>query len=313
MRAPFSSTFNMKSVTTMTGVSEHTLRAWESRYEAVQPRRSTNGRRLYTESDVERLRLLARLVERGHAIGGIANLSDRDLAARVVASDRMQPKADEAAADQDAPTILVDEIMASIRSFDLVAVQRSLHEGRFRFGVRLFVLGVVAALMVEIGSLVATGDLTVAHEHSLSAVVKAHLMELLFSVSPATGAPRVAFATMEGDLHEIGLLISAVLCANRGFGIVYVGPNMPPHPLGDALRAIRTDLLVLGITDLPHGMAKWDPASYVAELGRRLPPKHEVWLGGLPRLDIALKGVKVRWRHIKSLAELDKALGERKA
>ncbi len=47
---------------------------WERRYDAVVPFRSEAGTRLYTRSDVDRLILIKRLVDRGDAISMVANL-----------------------------------------------------------------------------------------------------------------------------------------------------------------------------------------------------------------------------------------------
>ncbi len=51
-----------------------TLRIWERRYGVVSPPKSASGQRLYSSQDVQRLTLLKKLVERGHAIGSIARL-----------------------------------------------------------------------------------------------------------------------------------------------------------------------------------------------------------------------------------------------
>jgi DNA-binding transcriptional MerR regulator len=51
-----------------------TLRIWERRYGVVAPPKSASGQRLYSSQDVQRLILLKKLVERGHAIGSIARL-----------------------------------------------------------------------------------------------------------------------------------------------------------------------------------------------------------------------------------------------
>src|SRR5687768_13191910 len=67
---------NVKTVTKLTGLNEHTLRAWERRYSAVLPKRADNGRRVYTREHVDRLRLLVQLQERGYAIGQIAGLDN---------------------------------------------------------------------------------------------------------------------------------------------------------------------------------------------------------------------------------------------
>src|ERR671915_1384914 len=61
------------------GVNPHVLRAWERRYRVVTPVRSEGGQRLYSDLDVERLRLLRRLTGRGHGIGQLAKLSNEEL------------------------------------------------------------------------------------------------------------------------------------------------------------------------------------------------------------------------------------------
>ena len=70
--------FPIRAVARMTGLSVDTLRAWERRYQAVVPDRGDRGR-VYTDRDVERLKLLAGLVANGHAIGSIAAKSDTAL------------------------------------------------------------------------------------------------------------------------------------------------------------------------------------------------------------------------------------------
>ena len=55
------------------------IRAWERRYGAVISQRTSTNRRLYSDSDIEKLSLLKRAVGSGRRIGDIANLSYDDL------------------------------------------------------------------------------------------------------------------------------------------------------------------------------------------------------------------------------------------
>ena len=73
------SQYSIQVVSNITGIGVHTLRAWEKRYKAVVPERSENGRRMYKDSDVEKLKLLAELCSIGNQIGTIANLSIEEL------------------------------------------------------------------------------------------------------------------------------------------------------------------------------------------------------------------------------------------
>ena len=71
--------YTIGAVARMTGLSTHVLRKWEARYGLIDPVRSTTGRRRYSSDDLTKLRSLATLVHRGHAISGLASLSAHDL------------------------------------------------------------------------------------------------------------------------------------------------------------------------------------------------------------------------------------------
>ncbi|HDR9203889.1 TPA: MerR family transcriptional regulator [Burkholderia vietnamiensis] len=58
-----------------------TLRIWERRYGVVAPPKTPSGQRMYSDDDVQRIRLLKALVNQGHAIGSIASLSRDELEA----------------------------------------------------------------------------------------------------------------------------------------------------------------------------------------------------------------------------------------
>jgi MerR family transcriptional regulator, light-induced transcriptional regulator len=59
----------------LAGLPVTTLRVWERRYGVVAAPKTATGQRLYSALDVQRLRLLKRLTDCGHAIGSVAGLS----------------------------------------------------------------------------------------------------------------------------------------------------------------------------------------------------------------------------------------------
>ena len=69
----------IRVVAQRTGLSPATLRAWERRYQVVEPGRSAGGQRLYSDRDVERLRRLHQLTEAGRPISLVASLPDEAL------------------------------------------------------------------------------------------------------------------------------------------------------------------------------------------------------------------------------------------
>lgn len=82
--------FRIGAVSEITGIPPETLRAWERRYGSIEPDRTASGFRVYSEADVERLILLKRLCQRGHAIGSIARLETDDLRCRLARCEEMR-------------------------------------------------------------------------------------------------------------------------------------------------------------------------------------------------------------------------------
>jgi DNA-binding transcriptional MerR regulator len=74
--------FNIGAVARLTGIARERIRIWERRYGAVTPHRDAANNRLYSQEDVDRLLLIRRLVDAGHAIGQIARLTRAELEAR---------------------------------------------------------------------------------------------------------------------------------------------------------------------------------------------------------------------------------------
>lgn len=70
----------------LVGMPTATLRIWEQRYGAISPQTSTSGQRLFSDLDIERLRLLRRLVQRGHAIRSVAKMNNTALLALLAVS-----------------------------------------------------------------------------------------------------------------------------------------------------------------------------------------------------------------------------------
>ena len=75
--------YRIGAVARLTGISPDTLRIWERRYEIVEPERTPKGGRLYSQQDVTRLTMIKTLVDQGHAISTVANLSVEELNRRL--------------------------------------------------------------------------------------------------------------------------------------------------------------------------------------------------------------------------------------
>ncbi|MGI9329203.1 MAG: MerR family transcriptional regulator [Gammaproteobacteria bacterium] len=80
--------YGIGTASRLTGLTTHTIRAWESRYQAVAAQRDGAGRRRYSPADVERLTKLKQLTDLGERIGGLAGLAETALDERLTALGR---------------------------------------------------------------------------------------------------------------------------------------------------------------------------------------------------------------------------------
>jgi DNA-binding transcriptional MerR regulator len=70
----------MKFVASVTGLNEHTIRAWEKRYQIVTPIRSEIGRRLYNDQDIEKLNLIKNILDKtSFKISDLVNKNSSEL------------------------------------------------------------------------------------------------------------------------------------------------------------------------------------------------------------------------------------------
>jgi DNA-binding transcriptional MerR regulator len=75
--------YGIGTVARLAKIKTDTLRVWERRYGLGASHKSDSGRRLYTQTDLEHLQIVGRLVRDGYRIGEIASLERKTLAAIV--------------------------------------------------------------------------------------------------------------------------------------------------------------------------------------------------------------------------------------
>lgn len=72
--------FSIGTVARIIGVSTHTLRAWEKRYDLNLAHRNASGRREYPAGEIEKLKMIKSVLKLGYKISDVAHLSINELA-----------------------------------------------------------------------------------------------------------------------------------------------------------------------------------------------------------------------------------------
>ena len=140
-------TLSIAAVERDTGLSKDTLRVWERRYGFPLPERDTIGERAYPLDQVEKLRIIKRLMDAGHRPGRIVPLPFEELQ-RISESTVEQPQRSVEVALGSADLRAYIEI---IRRHDVQGLRRQLTQALSRFGIARFVTEVVAPLNSAVG------------------------------------------------------------------------------------------------------------------------------------------------------------------
>ena len=275
----------------MTAISVDTLRAWERRYNAVEPVRNDRGR-VYSDADIARLQTLGELVKRGHAIGSIAGLGDRELGALLEAADthRAEPLASIGEVD-------VRSLTSALDRYDLDTIEATLNRHAAVLPPRDLVFAVILPLLQEIGRRWEAGRLRPAQEHLVSSTVRSVLGGLLRATVRPQALPRVVFATPTGERHELGLLSAALLAASAGYGVVYLGADLPAADIAHAAVTAGSRVVLVSLTT---------PGAVTHAEIRRLADKLEgveLWIGG-PAAASAVSAAGDRARLVPALPEV---------
>ena len=245
--------YPIKYVAAQTGIKAHNIRSWEERYGAVKPERSATNRRLYSDDDIQRLRLLKAAVDGGHNISTVANLDANDLLpiiGRNAPVPNVTVSQDTAAASstQAQSRTSVELALSYVVQLDAAGLESVLSETAVTLPRQAFVQEVIVPLFSEIGALWHAGRLKIINEHMASVIVRSILWDMLRTFELSDSAPRILIATPAGHWHECGALASALVAAESGWQPFYFGPNLPSEEIVYATKKIQAAALALSLS-----------------------------------------------------------------
>ncbi len=266
-------TVSIAAVERDTGLSKDTLRVWERRYGFPQPQRDAFDERAYPLDQVEKLRLIRRLLDAGHRPGRIVNLTVDQLQS-ISGSLATTPQR----ISQDDNSNL-RRYVDLVKAHDMDALRRELSQSSLRMGLARFVTDLLAPLNVAIGDAWMRGQVEVFEEHMYTESVNVVLRNAL-STMPASnvnGRPRVLLTTFPQEPHGLGILMAEAIFQLEGCKTLSLGVQTPIWDMVLAATSHRADVLALSFT------ASLNP-NYVlnglTELREKLPPHIEIWAGG---------------------------------
>jgi methanogenic corrinoid protein MtbC1 len=256
----------IKVVSRRTGLSAHVIRAWEKRYQAVEPRRTATNRRVYSGEDIERLILLRRATLAGRGIGQVASLPTEELRELVLADESAQRLAPGRELKQASTTPLLRQCIEAVEKLDSDALRSLLERASVSLSRPALVHELIAPLLYQVGDAWRDGTLRVAHEHMAAAMVRTFVGNMNGGFPHSPEAPNLVVTTPAGQLHELGALLVATTAVSEGWRVTYLGPNLPADEMASAVEQSGARALALSIVYPPDDPHLKDELKHLARL-----------------------------------------------
>ena len=294
--------YGINVISTASGVRPHTIRTWEKRYQVFSPQRSEGGQRIYCADDLVKAKLIVTLIEQGHTISSLADHSLNDLRSLVIVQ-----KNNVSESDKLLTSIGTKNLLNNLTDFNIDSVASEMQHLRLSMGVKEFIFKIVLPVMRETEKLVIKGKYSVTQEHIISTIVRNQLGQ----INLANGGPnseRYAIATPEGNLHELPILISDIICHANRVSTCYLGAAHPAECLSEAVNSLKCRTIVMGVVSSDQWNYKQEIISFLKLMDKNLKDKLTVVLGGGTKVQFPIFNNIVNVKVVQSFLEFDKML-----
>jgi DNA-binding transcriptional MerR regulator/methylmalonyl-CoA mutase cobalamin-binding subunit len=257
-----------------TGLSKDTLRVWERRYGFPTPLRDHLGERHYPVEQVERLRLIRRLMDAGHRPGKIMRMNPDQLAQ--LASQIRSAATPRLDADHPLRNDLA-AFMSQIKRHQVDDLRRALSQAALRLGLDRFVRDVAAPLNALVGDAWARNQIEIFEEHLYTESMQVVLRNAISNIPGPGRSPRVLLTTFPQEPHGLGLLMAEAILALEGCRCLSLGVQTPIYDIAMAASAQRAEIVGLSFS------ASMNPNHVLdglTELRAKLAFEVEIWAGG---------------------------------
>ncbi|KYG65699.1 hypothetical protein AZI86_01080 [Bdellovibrio bacteriovorus] len=284
----------------LTGATEFLLRSWELRYKVVRPKRTKTGRRMYTDADVMKISKIMQLTRQGFKISQLSSLNLSELQELEVKTHGL--KSPQVAMNKK--TGALQKVFQSLAKTDWESLKSVFNEERKRLSAADFVHTFIVPVAQHMSLLSLNNGIDIIQEHLLTSLIKESLYSLSVKPSRKKNKFKMIFATIEGDHHDLGLLIAKVIADVHGHECVYLGSHVPKKELSEACVRLRPTHVIIGTSFGSQEFYRESILKYLNFVDRHIPASIALWVGGPGGQGLSLK-MERSFYIFKSLEEYE--------
>jgi MerR family transcriptional regulator, light-induced transcriptional regulator len=231
--------YSIKELEQLSGIKAHTIRIWEKRYNLIQPSRTPTNIRLYSDEDLKKIINVSLLNNSGFKISKIVDMSFDELNRKVL----------ELSEHRNDISIHIDQLVVAMIDMEEEAFEKILNTLILRYSFERAITEIVYPFLEKIGLLWQTENITPAHEHFMSNLIRQKLMVAIDGLPlPPRSARKILLFLPEGELHELGLLFYHFLTRKAGWRTYYLGQNVPHSDLMSVYKTHHPEIMLTSIT-----------------------------------------------------------------
>ena len=212
-------TYSVAQVEALTGIKAHTLRVWERRYNFLKPMRTPTNIRFYTDDQLKRLLNFGILVRNGYRVSKLDKMTDEEVfeAVTKILNDPESKDRDEIKG------LTLSMLEMKEEEFDNIFERQVIRKGFLKT-----ITEMIYPFLQYVGVLWNTNRAMVAQEHFVSNLIRQKIIAATERLSiPSKQAPSIVFFLLEGEDHEIGLLLANFIAKELGWKTYYLGQSVP--------------------------------------------------------------------------------------
>jgi MerR family transcriptional regulator, light-induced transcriptional regulator len=230
--------YSIKELEQLSGIKAHTIRIWEKRHKLIDPSRTPTNIRYYSDEDLKKIINVSLLNNNGIKISRIADMSFEQMNQKILEISQLKNDA----------TIHIDQLVIAMVDMEEESFEKVLNNLILRFGFERAIIEVVYPFLEKIGILWQTENITPAHEHFMSNLIRQKLIVAIDSLPlPPKTAKKVLLFLPEGELHELPLLFYHYLSRKLGLRTYYLGQNVPHNDLISVFNVHQPDLMITSL------------------------------------------------------------------
>jgi MerR family transcriptional regulator, light-induced transcriptional regulator len=239
--------FTIKAAAWQTGIRPVTLRAWERRHEILNPHRTDNHYRMYSERDIAILRWLKFRVDEGVSIRSAVN-ELRSMTSKSIWPEAIPHAPTPAPAPNPTsvhPVLYARQLAQALIAHDENHAGDLLRELHAQYDLLTVFIDVLSPAIQQISHARYLSEISAADDRFSNAYLRSKLLSLLQAYPSRNHAPLILIGCAPMELHELNSLMLAVLLRSEGYRVEYLGPDIPVEDLADYSQDVQPSMVIL--------------------------------------------------------------------